>query len=458
VTLNHFDDVIALEFVAFDFAAPERNQFEFKLEGFDVFWRDDASGNRAIYTDLDAGDYTFQVRGTNKDGIWSESMATLQIRVLPAPWETWWAYTAYVLLILSSLYAAWRLQRYRLLRENALKHEQQRRHWAETLNQLTQALLGTLDDAEIADQLLDNLGWIVPYENAALYLEQGTEIRLVAHRGLRTEDVLSFRLMPEDNPKIFAGLRAGRSAGHLESAMVDGTPLALPGDPDWLAVPMTTRAEEFALLLLGRTQREYEPQEVAMTSSFAQQAVVALENAKLFAEVQNLATTDGLTRLSTRRHFLDQAELEYTRSRRYGRQLSLLMLDADRFKQVNDQYGHEVGDRVLKLIASVCRTNLRHFDIIGRYGGEEFIIALPETGGETAAEVAERIRSHVCELVVTTHKGDLNVSVSLGCATLAEDIEDLADLINRADAALYAAKRGGRDQVRTFSPELEGED
>jgi len=458
VTLDHVDDVIAIEFVAFDFAAPERNQFEFRLEGFDPFWRDDATGNRAIYTNLDAGDYTFMVRGTNKDGVWSEEAATLRIRVLPAPWETWWAYTLYLLLTLSLSYGFWRLQKHRLLRENALKHEQQRRHWAETLNQLTQSLLGTLDDAEIADQLLDNLGWIVPYQYAALYLEQGTEVRLVAHRGLRTEDVLAFRLLSEDSPQTFAGLRASRTAAHLSAEVVAGTPLQLPDEPHWLAVPMTTRAEEFALLLLGRPQRAYEPQEVAMTASFAQQAVVALENAKLFAEVQNLATTDGLTRLSTRRHFLDQAELEYTRSRRYGRRLSLLMLDADRFKQVNDEYGHEVGDRVLKLVASVCRTNLRHFDIIGRYGGEEFIIALPETGGETAADVAERIRSHVAELMVTTHKGDLKVSVSLGCATLAEDIEDLADLINRADAALYAAKRGGRNQVRTYGPELEGED
>jgi diguanylate cyclase (GGDEF)-like protein len=458
VILDHFDDVIAIEFIAFDFAAPERNRFEFKLEGFDEFWRDDATGNRITYTNLDPGEYVFQVRGTNKDGVWSEDAATLRISVLPAPWATWWAYSAYVLLSLSLLYAGWRLQKHRLLRENALKHEQQRRHWAETLNQLTQALLGTLDDSEIADQLLDNLGWIVPYESAALYLEQGTEIRLVAHRGLRTEDVLAFRLLPEDSPQIFAGLRASRAAAHVGPDVVQGTPLQLAADPYWLAVPMTTRAEEFALLLLGRAQREYEPQEIAMTASFAQQAVVALENAKLFAEVQNLATTDGLTRLSTRRHFLDQAELEYTRSRRYGRRLSLLMLDADRFKQVNDDYGHEVGDRVLKLIASVCRTNLRHFDIIGRYGGEEFIIALPETGGETAAEVAERIRAHVAELVVTTHKGDLKVSVSLGSATLSEDIEDLADLINRADAALYAAKRGGRNQVRTYSNELEGED
>ena len=141
-----------------------------------------------------------------------------------------------------------------------------------------------------------------------------------------------------------------------------------------MVVPMFSRAEEFALLIIGREKDPFSDQDMDVASAFAKQAMVALENARLFAEVQNLATTDSLTRLHNRRYFLELSELEFTRSRRYSRELSILLLDADHFKDVNDTFGHEVGDRVLKIIANICRTNLRHFDIVGRYGGEEFIV------------------------------------------------------------------------------------
>src|SRR5690606_5237542 len=146
---------------------------------------------------------------------------------------------------------------------------------------------------------------------------------------------------------------------------------------EFVAVPAYSRADEFALLLIGRDAPPFSEQERGIVSAFLTQALVALDNARLFAEVQNLATTDALTQVNNRRYFFELAELEFARSKRYGRDVSLILLDADNFTAINDTYGREIGDRALKIVANCCRNSLRHFDIIGRYGGEDFIIMLP---------------------------------------------------------------------------------
>lgn len=175
------------------------------------------------------------------------------------------------------------------------------------------------------------------------------------------------------------------------------------------------------------------------------------ERRSLEADLLRLATQDELTRLSNRRHFLEQARREVERSRRYGSSLSLLMVDADHFKQVNDTHGHAAGDAVLRALAETGRKLLRDADSMGRLGGEEFALLLPETDLAQAVVVAERLRKAVGEMrVALPGGGEAQLTVSVGVAALGPGAENLDELMRRADAALYAAKDKGRNRVELF--------
>lgn len=181
---------------------------------------------------------------------------------------------------------------------------------------------------------------------------------------------------------------------------------------------------------------------------FAQQATIVLQNARLFTEIQKLATIDPLTSLYNRRLFFDLAEKEIERTRRLGDAVSVIMLDIDNFKCVNDTYGHLTGDEVLRVVASQCRLTMRMHDISGRYGGEEIVVLLPQTGVEDAQQIAERLRSIIAQTSILCERGSLSVTVSMGVA--ASDASNglkLAHLIHQADRALYQAKLSGRNRV-----------
>ncbi|MDP1636181.1 MAG: diguanylate cyclase, partial [Gallionellaceae bacterium] len=165
-------------------------------------------------------------------------------------------------------------------------------------------------------------------------------------------------------------------------------------------------------------------------------------------ELKQQAQVDYLTGVSNRGHFMLLAAQELARATRYGNDLSLFMLDIDLFKQVNDRHGHKAGDLVLIKLAEVCRETLREVDVIGRVGGEEFAILLPETGGVAAAEVAERLRRVLAETQVPQEKGpSVQFTVSIGVSTLISADDTLDVLLSRADDALYKAKESGRNKV-----------
>jgi diguanylate cyclase (GGDEF)-like protein len=179
-----------------------------------------------------------------------------------------------------------------------------------------------------------------------------------------------------------------------------------------------------------------------------QPAAMAVENARLFDEVQRLATLDGLTGTYNRRHFMDVANLAFESARRFGQPLAAIMLDVDHFKSVNDRYGHAVGDQVLRALADRCRAALRSIDVLGRYGGEEFAIMLPGTQRHNGAMIlAERIRQQVAQEPVQTDAGPVRVTVSVGVAGMEADTPDPGELFKRADSALYEAKQAGRNRV-----------
>lgn len=172
------------------------------------------------------------------------------------------------------------------------------------------------------------------------------------------------------------------------------------------------------------------------------------ERKYLELELIQQAHLDYLTGLSNRRHFMAQGEVELLRAIRYEKPLSLLMLDLDFFKNINDTYGHQVGDTVLQVLSTICRDTLRQVDVAGRLGGEEFAVILPETTSIDALEVAERLRKAVSNTGVTISFGlPIHFTVSIGVTTLDNKDANIDMLLHQADQALYEAKKAGRNKV-----------
>jgi two-component system cell cycle response regulator len=175
------------------------------------------------------------------------------------------------------------------------------------------------------------------------------------------------------------------------------------------------------------------------------------ERVQLYQEVQRLADQDVLTGCFNRRHFMELAAKEIQRSMRYKKQLSFLMMDIDHFKNVNDQYGHQIGDQVLRHLVILCQKQLRNLDILGRYGGEEFVVLMPETTAEGAMLASERLREKIEKMKINTPEGNLWITVSMGLTSLDRGFDEthtLDALIKSADKALYAAKDAGRNCLR----------
>ena len=228
---------------------------------------------------------------------------------------------------------------------------------------------------------------------------------------------------------------------------------AAPGEPraeQVISVPLRTGTGVLGVLnLYDRVDgAAFDDADLETIQSFAGQAAVAIDNVLLHQEAQRLSVTDGLTGLGNYRFFQQTLAREVDRAVRFGRPLALLMLDLDRFKLVNDEHGHQVGDAVLVQIAERIKAEVREVDVVARYGGEEFVVVLPETGLEGGQHLAERICASVRSRPLHTAGGELWLTVSIGVAVYPEHGDTPPQLVRAADQALYVAKSDGRDRFR----------
>ena len=225
--------------------------------------------------------------------------------------------------------------------------------------------------------------------------------------------------------------------------------------PNWkagrseLAIPLKIGGQVIGVIdVQSKEINAFDHDDERLMGIFAERAALALENVRLFEEIKWLATTDELTGIHNRRQLFELGRIEIERARRYGHPLSAIMLDIDFFKKVNDTYGHSVGDQVLRVLAQECSDSIREYDILGRYGGEEFAVVLPETEHSDACVTAERLRKCIEEKSFKTTHAEITLTISLGVAEMTEETSDLATLLDHADSALYAAKQTGRNCVR----------
>ena len=228
----------------------------------------------------------------------------------------------------------------------------------------------------------------------------------------------------------------------VEDELVD---VVLPTARNVVIAPVAVDGDDLGVVVGewgGGTEARIPMATVHALAQAAMHTALSLRNAELLGEVERLATRDSLTGLANRRLFDESVQREAARSARLGAPLSLLVLDVDHFKQVNDTYGHQTGDDVLREVADALVANTKGFDVAARYGGDEFVVLLPGCRHDDAIAVAQRARAAIAREV-----GGAPVSISVGVATMPDNACDAERLLAAADAALYDAKRTGRDRV-----------
>lgn len=334
----------------------------------------------------------------------------------------------------------------------AVEDAQRRAATSEILRKAGMAVTEKLELQKTANRILEQLKALVPYDSASVQLLEGDSLEIIGGHGWQNEaEVLGIRFaLTGDNPN--ATVIASAKTLYLPDAAQDYRQFqSSPHDHirSWLGIPLITQDRVIGLLAIDSFQADgFDEHQIRIASEFAGQASIALENARLFHETQTQALTDALTGIYNRRGLFQTGEFEFQRARRINRPFSILMFDIDHFKQINDTHGHGVGDEILRHLAQRCSRSSRSTDIVCRYGGEEFIILLPETNLEAARLIGERLRKSIMRETFQTDAGKLHIHISIG-VTEAHKQDTLTSLIERADSALYQAKDGGRNRVIT---------
>ncbi len=233
--------------------------------------------------------------------------------------------------------------------------------------------------------------------------------------------------------------------------------LPLAKMPSLIILPLRVHEAALGTLVLGSNTRGAFGEDLRPTFEvLARHISVSLANARMVKRLEDLATTDGMTALLNKRALTDVARQKIRSAQRFSKPLALIVGDIDHFKRVNDQFGHDVGDVVIKGFADVLRRSKRETDAVGRFGGEEFVVVCEETDAEGARLLAERVRSELAAVTFHTPNGALQVTCSLGVATLPVAGTDWESLFKATDEALYVSKRSGRNRVTVWAPAMRG--
>lgn len=331
---------------------------------------------------------------------------------------------------------------------------QERVHDLEILNATARRFSSSLQREELVEAIARETCKAIPEAEAVALVHRsaGRDSDLVVDAYDPLRDKFSRHPIRPGEGAAGAVMKAAASRRIDDLARSDvATDTPAHGMHSWLGVPLFLYGECDGVIAVQSSRvAAFRPEHQRLLESLALQIAAALQNAHLY----ELAMIDGLTGLFVRRYFDARIEEEIERSRRYGTPFSVIMLDVDDFKNLNDTYGHLVGDRVLRAIANVLKAQVRGVDTAARYGGEEMAVILPRTEMVGAYNLAERIRESIAELRITTDDDpprSLAVTASLGIAAYPESkAQDGLDLVRRADRALYRAKKTGKNRVELF--------
>ncbi len=304
------------------------------------------------------------------------------------------------------------------------------------------ALNSTLDGAAIYSLILNIVEMdLAPDVSALFMLESQEQLRLQAHKGLDDDKAADLEIALGQG--IIGKAAAAKEPISISDASRKWHMDFAPGIRSAMVVPLCVGEKLIGVVMVGRkASYAYGYENVRFLESLGSQAAISIQNAWLYRQTKEWASKDALTGIYNYRYFTERLDSEWDRALRYEKPLSLIMIDLDLFKKVNDSYGHICGDEVLREVARLLESQTRQTDITARYGGEEFGIILPETHYQDAYKVGEKLRKAVCDAKFTGRSDNINIklTISLGVANYPSTANTKTELIYQADQALYTAK------------------
>jgi diguanylate cyclase (GGDEF)-like protein len=330
----------------------------------------------------------------------------------------------------------------------------------EAMQKITAAIYAKLNLSDLLDEILEQIGKVIAFDSASIALLEGDHFQLVAVKGFTDPDTVKKIIFPKQlspdhlSPNLL-------SIQNRQSLQMGNVPQDYPlfvHPPDktvmsWLVIPLLTKNSGIGTLNLDSYQANHftdKDQEIA--ELFSAQAAIAIENAILYKQMESNAIYDSLTGLYNRRKFFSLAEKEFAQFHSKHYPISLVMLDLDNFKKINDTYGHLAGDEVLSTVAKLCLDCIRDEDIICRYGGDEMIILMPHITLDEAHQTAKKICETLTDRKYSFSETQPIISASIGISTILQT-DTMMTAIARADKSLYLAKQSGRNQVVMITDE-----
>ncbi len=320
------------------------------------------------------------------------------------------------------------------------------------INNLSSAFISSDNLDLVMEDLLDKVLMLTDFHTGWLMLKEDDNFLLKANRGIPSN------LREKINNDALASL--------CSDTIKFGEPLTVIESPDILKIPLLHEEGIVFLVIIplvnekkpiglfflaSRVGRDFDFDTASLLKLVGNHITLIIDKIKLFQETRRLAVTDGLTDLYNTRYFYKILDLEISRTNRYGNPFSLMLFDIDNFKQLNDTYGHQAGDEALQALAGIFKSSSRETDTVVRYGGEEFIIILPNTPEEETIFLANRIKNTVEETTfIVNDKERVSITLSGGIASYPKNAGNAKSLLNAADTALYAAKAAGKNIVFCF--------
>lgn len=327
-----------------------------------------------------------------------------------------------------------------------------------TISTMGQAITASLDIKEIGKLVYENIKLLMEADNLiiGLYDEENHEINYPIfivnefHRPAFTrtckEDFLAYKVITSREVVLINDLE--KLDDHTQDKMTQVFTRKKPFS--LICCPLITRDKTLGVISIQSNKKNaYEDFHLDILKALAAYVAIALENGGLFSHINKLARTDFLTGLPNRRFAFEEAAKEFSKARRYGDSFSVIIADIDKFKAINDNYGHDVGDVVLKEVSKILLETVRETDTLGRIGGEEFLFVLPNTDIEQARILADRLRRRIYEKGCKVAGKFLQYSISFGVAEIIPSDSNIEETIKRADHALYSAKEVGGNVVKT---------
>jgi len=310
----------------------------------------------------------------------------------------------------------------------------------------TRALSGILNLEELLKEILRIAQNIFSYRHCSIYLAKSGGDDLYLFAGLDNENRHIYE-KPEPYNRDISNLKNLQDTGSMIKQ------LSRNGKNDKgknIDVPMISRGKVIGIMqVIPESRSAITARERKLLMIFANSSAIAIDNSLLYNKTQELTITDELTDLYNFRYFRSRLADELKRADRYRQKLSILMLDIDHFKNVNDQYGHQTGNVILREVSSIISQCVRDVDVVARYGGEEFTVILPQTDREDANVIAERIRETIAKNYFQNNQGrrEIQITISIGACTYPDGTHTLEQLLEKVDSALYRAKAEGRNKV-----------